>query len=324
MRPAPAALPILRAVLQAVLRRSLSLLAVVLIPLLTASPATATFHLNEITKVMASFDGDTTIQAIEFKMLAAGENLVSGKQIKVYDRTGALLATLASFPANLGAAGAVTGAKFLVATNNWQVRFGLTPDFIITPGIRTMTGQVSFEDPTGSCLVDAVSYGDVSAFVLPTYTNPAPYMPKGGCVVLQRTIDNPTIPSCPMNTDGPKFQQRTANANFPIAFQNYAGSNVLVQSTATGVDPAPGVSAFRIAPNPVREALRIESPGGERVAVYDARGRLVRTVLGPHSGPVRATWNGTDDRGRPLASGVYFIRQERAGASTVRRFVIAR
>ena len=316
MTPAPAAL--------LVLRRSLSLLALVLIPFLTASPATATFHLNEITKVMASFDGDTTIQAIEFKMLAAGDNLVIGKKIKVYDRTGALLATLATYPNSLGAAGAVVGARYLVATSNWVTRFGLTPDFIMTPGIRTMTGQVTFEEETGACLVDAVSYGDVSVFVSPTYTNPAPYMPKGGCVVLQRTIDNPTIPSCPMNTDGPKFQQRTANANFPISFQNYAGMNVLVQSTATGVDPAPGVSAFRIAPNPVREALRIESPGGERVAVYDMRGRLVRTVLGPHSGPVRTTWNGTDDKGRPLASGVYFIRQERAGTSTVRRFVIAR
>jgi len=273
---------------------------------------------------MASFDGDTTIQAIEFKMLAAGENLVAGKQIKVYNRTGALLATLASFPTNLGAAGAVTGAKFLVATNNWQVRFGLTPDFIITPGILTMTGQVSFEDPTGSCTVDAVPYGDVATFVIPTQTTPAPYMPKGGCVVLQRTIDNPTIPSCPMNTDGPKFQQRTANANFPIAFQNYAGLTVLVSSTATDVEVTPGVSTFRISPNPVRESARIESQGGERVAVYDTRGRLVRTVLGPHSAPVHATWNGTDENGRPLASGVYFIRQENAGKSTVRRFVIAR
>jgi hypothetical protein len=245
-----------------------------------------------------------------------------GKQIKVYNGAGALLATLGAFPANLGAVGAVTGSKFLVATNNWRIRFGLTPDLTITPGILTMTGQVSFEDPTGACLAEAVGYGDVTTLLVGV--TPAPYMPKGGCVVLQRTIDNAVTPSCPMNTDGPKFQQRTANANFPIAFQNYAGANVLVQSTATGVDPAPAVSAFRISPNPVREALRIESPGGERVAVYDTRGRLVRTVLGPHSGPVRATWNGTDDQGRPLASGVYFIRQERAGASTVRRFVIAR
>ena len=97
-----------------------------------------------------------------------------------------------------------------------------------------------------------------------------------------------------------------------------------VTSTATGVETTlPNVS-FRIAPNPVRGILGIESQGGGRVAVYDLRGRLVRTILDPHSGPVRAEWNTTDDRGRPLASGVYFIRREGPGGPLVRRFVVVR
>jgi hypothetical protein len=307
------------------LRSSLFLLGLALtglIPLLAATPAKATFHLNEITKVMASFDGDTTIQAIEFKMLANGDNLVAGKVIRTYDAAGALLATLGTYPANLPAAGAVTGAKVLAATLNWRNRFGLVPDLQINPGIVSMTGQVVFESPDGTCTVDAVGYGNVTALLVGT--TPAPFLPKGGCVVLLRTIDNAVAPSCPMNTDGTKFQQRTATPTNPIAFQNYSGFSVLVSSTATGVEVTPGVSTFRITPNPVRESARIESQAGERVAVYDTRGRLVRTVLGPHSGPVSATWNGTDENGRPLASGVYFIRQENAGKSTVRRFVIAR
>jgi hypothetical protein len=309
------------------LRRSPFLLALALtglIPLLAATPATATFHLNEITKVMASLDGDTTIQAIEFKMIANGENLVNGKQIKAYDTAGALLGTLGTFAADLPAAGAVTGARWLAATLRWRQRFGVVPDLQFNPGMVSMSGQVTFESPDGTCLVDAVAYGDVTAFVATSQTTPAPYLPKQGCVVLLRTIDNPIAPACPMNTDGPKFQQRTATTATPIAFQNYAGFSVLVSSTATGVDVTPGVSTFRISPNPVRETARIESQAGERVAVYDTRGRLVRTVLGPHSAPVHATWNGTDENGRPLASGVYFIRQESAGKSTVRRFVIAR
>jgi hypothetical protein len=307
------------------LRRSLFLLALALtglMPLLAATPAKATFHLNEITKVMASFDGDTTIQAIEFKMLAAGDNLVAGKVIRTYDTAGALLATLGTYPANLPAAGAVVGAKVLAATLNWRNRFGLVPELQINPGIVSMNGQVVFESPDGTCTVDAVGYGNVTALLVGT--TPAPFLPKGGCVVLLRTIDNAVAPSCPMNTDGTKFQQRTATPANPIAFANYSGFSVLVSSTATGVDVTPGVNTFRITPNPVRESARIESQAGERVAVYDTRGRLVRTVLGPHSGPVSTTWNGTDESGRPLASGVYFIRQENAGKSTVRRFVIAR
>jgi hypothetical protein len=138
-------------------------------------------------------------------------------------------------------------------------------------------------------------------------------------------VDNGIFPSCPMGTSsGTQFQLRTGSAASPITFRNNSGVSVNVFSTVTGVETVPGVASFRFAPNPMRSSARIESPGGERVAVYDTRGRLVRTVLGPHSGPVRATWNGTDDHGRLLASGVYFVRQESAAGAVVRRFVIAR
>jgi hypothetical protein len=35
-------------------------------------------------------------------------------------------------------------------------------------------------------------------------------------------------------------------------------------------------------------------------------------------------WNGTDDRGRAVASGIYFYRLETRGASEVRRMVLQR
>jgi len=68
-------------------------------------------------------------------------------------------------------------------------------------------------------------------------------------------------------------------------------------------------------PNPFRSETFVEyelpsHPGPASLAVYSGAGRLVRTLVdgdvgpGPHS----ATWDGTDDTGRRLPSGVYFMR----------------
>jgi flagellar hook assembly protein FlgD len=47
-----------------------------------------------------------------------------------------------------------------------------------------------------------------------------------------------------------------------------------------------------------------------RVTLYDVRGRRVRTLLdAPAStGTLRLTWDGRDDGGRELGSGLYFYR----------------
>jgi len=83
-------------------------------------------------------------------------------------------------------------------------------------------------------------------------------------------------------------------------------------STSTSAPVAtPGTDAvIALHPNPLRGAASIllgrSNPRGTDVRVFDARGRLVRT-LGPafaHS----IQWDGRDDSGAPLAPGVYFVR----------------
>jgi len=122
----------------------LSLLSTVTL-LLGALPASAAFHLNEITKVMVGLNGNTTIQAVELKMLATGENLVTGVSIKVYDAAGAQMDSLGSFSASLP--NGIAGRFILCATPNFAATFGITPDLLIKPGLLVGTGQVSFENP---------------------------------------------------------------------------------------------------------------------------------------------------------------------------------
>ncbi len=82
-------------------------------------------------------------------------------------------------------------------------------------------------------------------------------------------------------------------------------------------DLAPEVTAFHgVYPNPFNPSTTIRfslaEPGPATLRVYDLTGRRLRTLLdGPQEAGTREIhWQGRDDRGRRLPSGVYFIRLE--------------
>jgi hypothetical protein len=90
---------------------------------------------------------------------------------------------------------------------------------------------------------------------------------------------------------------------------------------AGGVGVAPQL-ALGLGPgvaNPVREgallAYAIPARNVVGLRVYDLSGRLVRTLFEGMHEPGRWSigWDARDDQGRPMASGVYFVRLE-AGA----------
>jgi hypothetical protein len=80
-------------------------------------------------------------------------------------------------------------------------------------------------------------------------------------------------------------------------------------------------------PNPVRSstALRftLERAGRVRLGVYDAAGRLVRRVIDADlaAGPHETRWDGHDERGRPTAGGVYFVKLRGHGRQAVARVI---
>ena len=82
------------------------------------------------------------------------------------------------------------------------------------------------------------------------------------------------------------------------------------------------------APNPFNPetAIRYALPeeAGVRLAVYDALGRQVETLVEARQGAgVRqVAWDGRDQDGRAVGSGVYFYRLEAGGFSAVRRMLL--
>jgi hypothetical protein len=72
--------------------------------------------------------------------------------------------------------------------------------------------------------------------------------------------------------------------------------------------------------------LRAESAGRATIAIYDARGRLVKRLVAEKlkAGWNDVAWAGDDIRGRRVASGTYFLRIRTAAGERTARLVIVR
>jgi hypothetical protein len=99
-----------------------------------------------------------------------------------------------------------------------------------------------------------------------------------------------------------------------------------VPEAAPGLRTALG-SAYPNPLNPVTAiSFRIGVEGPVRLKVFDARGRLVRTLVNGHreTGEHSASWDGRDDRGRAAGSGVFTYRLEAPGFAGTGKVVILR
>lgn len=109
------------------------------------------------------------------------------------------------------------------------------------------------------------------------------------------------------------FKQAGGKQSYKVAAWN---------TPATGVGDTPHVAALRLepnVPNPFNPETTIryhlDAPGRVTLAIYDVGGRRVRTLVDaveqPVAGGHAVRWNGTDDAGTPVSSGVYFVRVSR-------------
>jgi len=91
--------------------------------------------------------------------------------------------------------------------------------------------------------------------------------------------------------------------------------------------PAPAMALSVPSPNPASHGtvftLALPAAGRARVAVYDFAGREVRVLYdrGASAGYTPIAWDGKDARGRPVGSGVYWIRAVAEGRSVERKIV---
>lgn len=114
----------------------------------------------------------------------------------------------------------------------------------------------------------------------------------------------------------PLFQDFSAGATF-LASLPATGAALVVEPAAEGSQHLTALLPVR--PNPSNPAATVaftlSEPGPVQIAIYNLRGALVqRLVSGEYpAGEHEVTWTGTDERGGPVASGVYIARMDAAG-----------
>src|SRR5262245_59524721 len=100
----------------------------------------------------------------------------------------------------------------------------------------------------------------------------------------------------------------------------------------TGIDAPAGSASLRVGeayPNPFSSTtlmdIELTAPSTVRVGVFDVAGRRVREMSVPDvTGSRRMEFDGRDDSGKLLPSGVYFYRVEARGETVTRKIVITR
>jgi hypothetical protein len=110
-------------------------------------------------------------------------------------------------------------------------------------------------------------------------------------------------------------------------------SNEASVGALTGIGDTPPITALTVLPNHPNPftgstELEIGLPGDAdvRIEVYDVAGRRVReaSLARRKAGWQKVAFDGRNDAGQPLPSGVYFCRVTAAGASVTHKMVIAR
>jgi hypothetical protein len=104
------------------------------------------------------------------------------------------------------------------------------------------------------------------------------------------------------------------------------------EDITTGIEPAPAgpiqTSILLSGPNPFNPAtawkLDLATAGHADLRIYDADGRLVRNVMREHleAGVHTLHWDGRNDSGQVVGSGVYFWRFDGAGVRRSSKFVV--
>jgi predicted outer membrane repeat protein len=171
-------------------------------------------------------------------------------------------------------------------------------------------------DSAGVDGVGNIIYGGEQAWTDPNFCDPATCNPSG-------TIEG----------------EFTVATNSPVAPENspcgqLIGAGTPVCAPPTGIGDTPGTPAVTAlqpnVPNPFNPVTTIRfdlaRPGPVTLVIYDVRGRRVRTLVDaflPASHHARI-WDGTNDRGEQIATGVYFARLQAGSVVETRKMVLVK
>jgi hypothetical protein len=163
---------------------------------------------------------------------------------------------------------------------------------------------------------DPANYTPVGENILPPYyANPG--------------TGHPNIPTGPCNDDGSEDF-----AGAPIGLDNdgdelYDGDDPNCSISAVPGQLALGSMLLQNHPNPFNPSTHIQyvlnGPGHVLLQVFSVNGELVRTLVNAQhdqASTYQVTWDGRDDNGQPMPSGIFFYRLETPVGAEMKKMVL--
>jgi hypothetical protein len=185
----------------------------------------------------------------------------------------------------------------------------------------SMLPDIDVEATFVCCDVDSLGFAGPGSWVLlsDNFTLDPQFVEPGNCGLL------PDWPGFNLDCGSPCLA-----AASPCGETIGAGEEVCVVAVIESGGPEGVHRLLPSSPNPFSSSTQIRyelaRPGHVSLRVYDLRGRAVRELFSGsrEAGPGVVVWDGFDDQGRRLASGIYFIRL-RAGelTATLRTVLLA-
>jgi hypothetical protein len=200
--------------------------------------------------------------------------------------------------------------------------------FAVEAGAPLLQATVAWSDPPGQLLAQIELVNDLDIyFESPTGAIHYPWIldPANPSAPATRGADhrNPLEQVQVTNPQEGLWTLHVVGTAVPQGPQSYslvANLPLDAGASAVGADETPAaaswVSTGPSHPNPSRGVARIEytvaRAGSIQLRIRDVTGRLVRAVDAQAGGPGthRITWDGRDERGRTMPSGIYFYRAE--------------
>lgn len=219
------------------------------------------------------------------------------------------------------------------------IRFFVNPDPLKPAGILAVS-EVNLTDRTTGWIVSAnPANGQVLTYAPTLGDVVAPG--NGNVFMLTLSILRPLLPSeLPLDVDmlltGIEIIDAAGNTMGIQKVNGTASLDERVPNEGEGVNPGsslPKVFALaQNAPNPFNPSTTInyqipeDAGAGVRfnLNVYDIRGRLVKNLADGIKGPgsYSAYWDGTNNNGQPVASGVYFYRFTSDKFNSTRKMIL--
>jgi len=194
--------------------------------------------------------------------------------------------------------------------------------FFVAAGPNILIFDIA--DPTASHLVGELSVGDFPKDLVATEDGLWVALGGGGLQVWN--LDDVTSPRLAAAiTDQGRIDALTVSGDHVVASAPHRGLLWLGGLVTDAPDLAPvAASLAQNQPNPFNPSTSISytmpRDGMVRLTVHDLRGRLVRTLVNGSraEGRQTAVWNGRNEAGAAVASGVYVYRLQ-AGGETLSR-----